>query len=50
MTDERSVLIDKEVHKKLKEASKDTGITMKSIVEKGIELYLRKIKRNMEEE
>lgn len=50
MTDEKSVLIDKETHRMLKEASKETGIAMKNIVEKGIELYLKKIKRRMEEE
>ena len=50
MTDEKSVLINREVHKVLKEASKDTGITMKNIVEKGVELYLKKIKRRLEED
>jgi hypothetical protein len=49
MKDEKSVLIDKSLHKLLKETSKDTGITMKNIVEKGIELYLKRIKRLNEE-
>jgi len=41
--EEKSVLIDKDIHKKLKDFSKRSGISIKHIVEKGIELYIRKI-------
>jgi len=41
---EKSVLINEEIHKTLKETSKKTGISIKHIVEKGIELYIKKLK------
>ncbi len=37
----KSVLIDEEAHKKLKEASKKTGIKIKVLVETGIKYYLQ---------
>lgn len=46
--EEKSVLIKKEIHDKLKEVSKKSGISMKHIVEKGIELYINRIKRREE--
>lgn len=42
--EEKSVLIKKEIHDKLKEVSKESGISMKHIVEKGIEMYINRIK------
>lgn len=45
---EKSVLIDKGIHDDLKRVSKESGISMKHIVEKGIELYIRRIKRREE--
>lgn len=47
---EKSVLINKKIHDALKRASKESGISMKHIVEKGIELYIRRIKRREENE
>lgn len=47
---EKSVLISKDTHEELKKASKETGISMKHIVEKGIELYLRRLKRRSDED
>lgn len=48
--EEKSVLIKKEIHDILKKASKNSGISMKHIVEKGIEMYIRRIKRREEDE
>jgi len=42
----KSVLIDEEVHKRLKEVSKKSGIKMKVIVETGIMYYISHIKFN----
>lgn len=47
---EKSVLIDKKIHDTLKKISRESGISMKHIVEKGIELYIRRIKRREESE
>lgn len=40
----KSVLIEEEIHKKLKEASKKSGIKIKSIVESGILYYINQMK------
>lgn len=47
---EKSVLIDKKIHDVLKKVSRESGISMKHIVEKGIELYIRRIKRRDDDE
>ena len=41
---EKSILISKEVHQKLKECSKKSGIKMKNLTETAILRYIRKIK------
>lgn len=40
----KSILIDKDIHKKLKEHSKKSGLKMKNMVENAIERYLRNLK------
>jgi len=47
---EKSVLIDENIHEILKRVSKESGISMKHIVEKGIEIYIRRLKRSNENE
>lgn len=46
----KSVLIDEDIHTEMKEVSKKSGIKIKDIVSKGIQLYLKKIKVNFLEE
>lgn len=51
MEERKSILIEKELHEKLKEKAKLSGISMKNIVEMGIELIFKRIKLpNTEEE
>jgi hypothetical protein len=45
----KSVLIDPEIHEKLKETSKKSGIKIKALVEGGILYYLNHIKLKEEE-
>ncbi|HUS48908.1 MAG TPA: ribbon-helix-helix domain-containing protein [Candidatus Paceibacterota bacterium] len=40
----KSVLIDEEIHKMLKDVSKKSGIKIRCLVENGILLYLKRIK------
>jgi len=40
----KSVLIEEEVHKKLKSASQKSGIKIKVLVETGIKYYLKHIR------
>jgi len=40
----KSILIDEELHKELKEFSKHSGISIKSITEMGIRLMFKRIK------
>lgn len=49
-SDEKSILIEKNVHEKLKFFSKKSGIKMKHLTETAILRYLNKIKLNEEEE
>lgn len=44
----KSVLIDEEIHQKLKTISKKSGIKIKVLVETGISYYLKHIKINGE--
>lgn len=45
----KSVLLEEGVHKKLKEASKLSGIKIKVLVETGIQYYLKHLKVNGDE-
>jgi len=42
--EEKSVLINREVHSKLKDYSRRSGVKIKALVEAAILAYLRKIK------
>jgi len=46
----KSVLIEEEIHNKLKEASKKSGIKIKVLVETGIMYYLKHLKINQEKD
>lgn len=48
--EEKSVLISKDIHDKVKKVSKESGISIKHIVEKGIEIYLARLKRREDED
>ena len=41
---QRSILIEEELHNKIKDASKKSGITIKNLTETAIKYYLKKIK------
>lgn len=41
---QRSILIEEELHDRVKEASKKSGITIKNITETAIKYYLKKLK------
>ena len=47
---QKSILIESELHDKIRESSKRSGITIKNITETAIKYYLKKIKLEEKED